>query len=148
MAAEARSAPVRRAGMKSLHGIDIRTGQPVALTFDRTIQAIEAGTSSDGTFLAPGWVDLQINGFGGVDYNTPTVSIDDLARSIDVVLSTGATRVWPTVITAAPESMCAALANLAAARETLPPGDVFDGFHVEGPHISPDDGPRGAHPRA
>src|SRR5262249_51041292 len=32
-------------------------------------------------------------------------------------------------------------------KETLPEGVAMDGFHVEGPHISPDDGPRGAHPR-
>src|ERR1019366_1443623 len=35
----------------------------------------------------------------------------------------------------------------AAARESVPEGYAIDGFHVEGPHISPEDGPRGAHPR-
>src|SRR5436190_16450624 len=43
--------------------------------------------------------------------------------------------------------MRAALENLARAKDTLADGDAMDGFHVEGPHISPDDGPRGAHPR-
>ena len=38
------------------------------------------------------------------------------------------------------------LANLARARESLAEGEAMDGFHVEGPHISPEDGPRGAHP--
>jgi N-acetylglucosamine-6-phosphate deacetylase len=134
--------------VKTLHGLDVRTGQPIALAFDRAIESIEQSASGDESYLAPGWIDLQVNGFGGVDYNTPNVPIDDLARSIDALLSTGTTRAWPTIITAAPEAICAALANLAAARETLPLGDVFDGFHVEGPYISPDDGPRGAHPRA
>jgi N-acetylglucosamine-6-phosphate deacetylase len=133
--------------VKTLHGLDIRTGQPIALTFERSIESIERRASSDDRYLVPGWIDLQVNGFGGVDYNTPDVSVDDLARSIDALLSTGTTRAWPTVITAAPDAMCASLANLAEAREALPLGDVFDGFHVEGPHISPDDGPRGAHPR-
>ncbi|MCC6389486.1 MAG: amidohydrolase family protein, partial [Bryobacterales bacterium] len=32
------------------------------------------------------------------------------------------------------------------ARERLPHGHAIEGFHVEGPHISPEDGPRGAHP--
>jgi N-acetylglucosamine-6-phosphate deacetylase len=43
--------------------------------------------------------------------------------------------------------MISALENLARAKERLAGGEAMDGFHVEGPHISPDDGPRGAHPR-
>jgi N-acetylglucosamine-6-phosphate deacetylase len=40
-----------------------------------------------------------------------------------------------------------ALRNLARARDSLAEGGAIDGFHVEGPHISAEDGPRGAHPR-
>jgi N-acetylglucosamine-6-phosphate deacetylase len=43
--------------------------------------------------------------------------------------------------------MLSALRNLARAKANLPRGEAMDGFHVEGPHISSDDGPRGAHPR-
>jgi N-acetylglucosamine-6-phosphate deacetylase len=43
--------------------------------------------------------------------------------------------------------MTAALRNLARAKDELPEGEAIDGFHVEGPHICPEDGPRGAHPR-
>jgi N-acetylglucosamine-6-phosphate deacetylase len=57
------------------------------------------------------------------------------------------TRFYPTVITGSPADMLGALRNLKCAKETLPEGAAMDGFHVEGPHISPDDGPRGAHPR-
>ncbi|MGH9667236.1 MAG: N-acetylglucosamine-6-phosphate deacetylase, partial [Bryobacteraceae bacterium] len=59
----------------------------------------------------------------------------------------GATRVFPTVITGEPERMVGSLKNLAEAKRQLPDGAAMEGFHVEGPHISPDDGPRGAHPR-
>ena len=65
----------------------------------------------------------------------------------DVQFSAGVTRFFPTVITGAPDDMLAALRNLARAKETLAEGAAMEGFHVEGPHISPDDGPRGAHPR-
>ena len=88
-----------------------------------------------------------MNGFAGVDYNDPRCAHDAIARSIRTLFSTGVTRFYPTVITGAPDDMRAALANLARARETLAEGPAMDGFHVEGPHISPDDGPRGAHPR-
>jgi N-acetylglucosamine-6-phosphate deacetylase len=43
--------------------------------------------------------------------------------------------------------MRSALEHLGAAKESLPSGFAIEGLHVEGPHISPEDGPRGAHPR-
>jgi N-acetylglucosamine-6-phosphate deacetylase len=93
-----------------------------------------------------GFFDLQVNGFAGVDYNCAATPLDDIARSIQVMRTTGVTRFLPTVITGSPENMLAALRNLFRAKEALPEGLAIAGFHVEGPHISPDDGPRGAHP--
>jgi N-acetylglucosamine-6-phosphate deacetylase len=95
---------------------------------------------------APGFVDLQVNGFAGVDFNNPSAPQSELARAIDVILSTGVTRCLPTVITGPPDAMVAALRNLQKAKTELPRGRVFAGFHVEGPHSGADDGPRGAHP--
>src|SRR5271169_1728230 len=99
-----------------------------------------------------GFIDLQVNGFAGVDFNDPHSPHDQIARAIRAIFSTGVTRFFPTVITGSPERMAGAIANLAAARESLEPGLSFEAkameaFHLEGPHISPDDGPRGAHPR-
>src|SRR5262245_38103163 len=101
----------------------------------------------DDAYLSAGWVDVQVNGFAGVDYNSPQTPPEEIARSLQVLFSTGVTRFYPTVITGGPEEMRGALENLARAKEALPNGDAMDGFHVEGPHISPDDGPRGAHPK-
>ena len=100
-----------------------------------------------GIFEAPGFIDLQVNGFAGVDYNQPGAALDEIARSIRALHACGVTRFLPTVITASPEAMEGALRNLAAACELPAEGDSIAGFHVEGPHISPEDGPRGAHPR-
>ena len=100
----------------------------------------------DGIFITPGFIDLQVNGFAGVDYNSPTAALEDIANSIRIIFSTGVTRFFPTVITGSPEDMLGALRNLARARETLADGPAMEAFHVEGPHISPHDGPRGAHP--
>jgi N-acetylglucosamine-6-phosphate deacetylase len=96
---------------------------------------------------ARGFIDLQVNGFAGVDYNCPATPHDEIARSLRALFATGVTRFYPTVITGPPGDMQAALRNLAGARERIPDGEAIDGFHVEGPHISPEDGPRGAHPR-
>jgi N-acetylglucosamine-6-phosphate deacetylase len=100
-----------------------------------------------GVWSAPGFIDLQVNGFAGVDYNCPTTPHDEIARSLRALFATGVTRFYPTVITGPPADMEAALRNLADAREGVENGEAIDGFHVEGPHICPDDGPRGAHPR-
>jgi N-acetylglucosamine-6-phosphate deacetylase len=97
-------------------------------------------------WLASGFIDLQVNGFAGADYNSPETPAEAIAASLRALFSTGVTRLFPTVITGPPERMTAALRNLALARETLEDGAAMEAFHVEGPHISPEDGPRGAHP--
>jgi len=94
-----------------------------------------------------GLIDLQVNGFAGVDYNSPAAAHEEIARSLRALFGTGVTRFYPTVITGSLPDMQAALRNLGAAREAIPDGEAIAGFHVEGPHICPDDGPRGAHPR-
>ena len=97
--------------------------------------------------VSPGFIDIQVNGFAGVDYNSARTPHDEIARSIRAQYACGVTRFFPTVITGGPDQMSGALRNLADAKESLAEGVAMEAFHVEGPHISPDDGPRGAHPR-
>ena len=127
-------------------GIDAISGAAVEVRGNGAIAAVSPA-ARPGRYIAPGWIDLQVNGFAGVDYNTPEAPLEEIARSIRVLYSTGVTRFYPTVITGSPERMRGALANLSRAKDTLAEGAAIEGFHVEGPHISPEDGPRGAHPR-
>ena len=104
------------------------------------------------SFIAPGFIDLQINGFAGVDFNDPAITSDALAASIERLFATGVTKFLPTIVTGPRERIVGALRNLAAAKREfraagLPAADAIAGFHIEGPNISPEDGPRGAHPR-
>src|SRR5437763_8611880 len=129
-------------------GIDVETGGPIELSFDGTgISVRRADGVPDDSQIAPCFIDLQVNGFAGVDYNNPATSHDDIARSIAALFATGVTRFYPTVITGPPADMQAALRNLSRAKDSLGDGGAIDGFHVEGPHICPEEGPRGAHPR-
>jgi N-acetylglucosamine-6-phosphate deacetylase len=128
-------------------GIDARTGLPIELAFQESIRSVGPSAETAPLYLSPGFIDLQVNGFAGVDYNHPRASHAEIARSLRAQFATGVTRLYPTVITGAPGEMLECLRNLSAAREVLPEGRAIDGFHVEGPHISPEDGPRGAHPR-
>ncbi|MGE5647201.1 MAG: N-acetylglucosamine-6-phosphate deacetylase [Acidobacteriota bacterium] len=129
-------------------GVDALTGRLAALRFGAMIESVEGreGTRGD-LYVAPGFIDLQVNGFAGVDYNNPAASLEDIARSIRALFATGVTTFLPTVITGSPDGMAASLRNMADAKQKLPEGVAIEGFHVEGPHICPDDGPRGAHPR-
>jgi N-acetylglucosamine-6-phosphate deacetylase len=127
-------------------GTDEITGAAIEIAFHDTIQSVAPAAHSDGLYLAPAFIDLQVNGFAGVDYNHPQTSRDDIARSLRAQFATGVARLYPTVITGEPRAMCDCLRNLADAREAVEGGDAFEGFHVEGPHISLEDGPRGAHP--
>src|SRR5258708_7731787 len=125
-------------------GREASNGERITVEFERAIQYVDpvlGHDESDDVWLAPGFVDIQVNGFAGVDYNSPAAPHDEIARSIRVMFSTGVTRFFPTVITGSPEGMVGALRNPAAARESLPEGRAMEAFHVEGPHISPEDGP-------
>ncbi len=128
-------------------GRDVFSDAPVEVAFHETIEALAVPAAAQDLYLAPGWIDLQVNGYAGVDFNQPRTPFEDIARAIQALFATGVTRCYPTVITGAPAEMEAALRNLARAAAALPEGEAMDGFHVEGPHISPEDGPRGAHPR-
>ncbi len=128
-------------------GIDVLTGKPIEVEFGETIRATYPAPVEAGLYVAPGWIDIQVNGFAGVDYNHPQTRHEEIARSIRVQTASGVTRLYPTVITGAPHDMEASLRNLSRAKDSLAEGAAIDGFHVEGPHIGIEDGPRGAHPK-
>ena len=112
----------------------------------RIARVEEAGAGNGEPWIAPGMIDIQVNGFAGVDYNSPDTEQDEIARSVEVIRATGVTRFLPTVITGSNDNIRGSLKNLARARRELANGGSMTGFHVEGPWISGVDGPRGAHP--
>jgi N-acetylglucosamine-6-phosphate deacetylase len=131
---------------KTCTGIDVATNDAITLSFeDRILTRSASGPAATSpVFIAPGFIDIQINGFAGTDFNNPNATQTELARAIEAIVATGVTRCLPTVITASPDDMLSCLRNLRAAQRSLP---AIAGFHVEGPHIGAEDGPRGAHPK-
>jgi len=90
----------------------------------------------------PGFCDLQVNGFAGVDFNDPRCTLERLQHATESLRTTGVTRFLPTLITSSLSSFSRCARNFAEL-----PTSAAIGIHMEGPYISPLDGPRGAHPR-
>lgn len=136
-------------GTRACFGRNPFTNSGFALTFsDRILSLTAREELPTDLFVAPGFIDLQVNGFAGVDYNSPETPAEEIGRSIEALFATGVTRFLPTIITSSEENIVGCLRNLVKARESLGHiGKSIIGFHIEGPHISPEDGPRGAHPR-
>ena len=99
-------------------------------------------------WLAPAFFDLQVNGFAGVDFNSTEVTAEDYRRAVRALWTTGVTRFCPTIISASQEHLCRCLQAAAEAAADPIAGPSIAGIHLEGPYISPEDGPRGAHLRA
>ena len=96
--------------------------------------------------MSHGYVDLQVNGFAGIDFTSRVLS----ARGIDQVgrdlFDRGTTAYCPTVITSSMATYTHCLPLLAAHRGT-PSVATNLGIHLEGPFLNPTDGTRGVHPR-
>ena len=97
--------------------------------------------------LTAGLVDLQVNGFAGVDFNADTITPAEIDRAMEAMLATGVTLCLPTIITAHPHELDARLRGLDAAisASTLGPA-MCPGYHLEGPFLNPGQGYSGCHP--
>src|SRR5512136_2002021 len=89
-----------------------------------------------------GFLDLQVNGFAGVDFNDPATTPDQVQQAIAAMRAHGVTQVLPTLISSPVGQFerCARTLLRTDAQAIL-------GVHAEGPYISPEDGARGAHRR-
>jgi len=125
---------------------------PVRIEFDRgTIRAVapvpdEAGSADTLPFVAPGLIDIQINGYGGQDFASPELTpenVVEIARRMDAF---GVRWFLPTLCTASFEVFVHALRTIdEACRSSREAAERIAGVHIEGPYISPEEGPRGAH---
>ena len=134
--------------MHRISGRDPATGQGIAITVEEgSISAIQPTGDAGDAYLSAGLVDLQVNGFGGIDLNDGKVTPDTVAALAHKLLEFGVTTFLPTVITASERQIMKTLGVIAEARRNLPLlARMIPFVHVEGPFISPEDGPRGAHP--
>jgi N-acetylglucosamine-6-phosphate deacetylase len=95
----------------------------------------------------PQYIDLQINGYAGVDFNRDNLSDADLYRACELLREDGVGGVLATIITDELPRMTARLERIAAIRQRNPlVREMIWGIHIEGPFINATPGYVGAHP--
>lgn len=123
----------------------------VRLTDDGYTAAVAKANQEPGlgSHLTAGLIDLQVNGFAGVDFNDDQVGPADIERALNAMLECGVTTCLPTIITASRNKMRSRMQALdrAVAASKLGPWMV-PGYHLEGPFLNPMTGYAGCHPRS
>ncbi|WP_432987059.1 N-acetylglucosamine-6-phosphate deacetylase [Dactylosporangium sp. CA-233914] len=132
---------------RTVTGRDPATGRPLRVTVaGGIIAAVGDGPPDETRWLAPGLIDLQVNGFGGHDLNAAGLAAETVAALTAGLRARGITTFVPTLVTAEHERITHALVAIAAARRADPGvRRAIPYVHLEGPHLSPEDGPRGVH---
>ncbi|QJD87728.1 N-acetylglucosamine-6-phosphate deacetylase [Cohnella herbarum] len=111
------------------------------------IRVIE-GEATGLPWISAGWIDLQVNGIAGYDFNGRQATLEDVEGVTRALHGKGVAAYLPTVITGEFERMRSGLSTIAqACRSGKFAADSIVGIHVEGPYLSGEDGCRGAHPR-
>jgi N-acetylglucosamine-6-phosphate deacetylase len=129
-------------------GISVFTREPVDVEVRG--EHIERVTPSKAKvhlpYISPGFLDIQVNGYMGSDYSLEDLSEEQVAKIIFHLNRSGTTQHVPTIITAPHNRI---LRNLKVITKAIQSSrDIactISGIHIEGPFISPADGPRGAH---
>ncbi|QNK55792.1 N-acetylglucosamine-6-phosphate deacetylase [Paenibacillus sp. PAMC21692] len=128
------------------------TGEPISIRMESgcfaVIESIAVENKEELPIIAPGLVDLQINGYGGYDFNTLPIPEEAISEAVRKLWEQGVTSFYPTVITNSGEAIQAAMETIArVCGQDAAAARGVAGIHLEGPFISPHDGVRGAHNR-
>lgn len=135
-----------------LRGRNVITGRrtEIRITGDTIAEVtdLDEPAGARGPFIGPGLVDLQINGYRGYDFNQTPLD-QRTAESVSAELpAQGVTSYLPTLISNTEAATTQALRTIASTRAAAGAAKLIAGVHLEGPFISDQDGPRGAHHRA
>lgn len=137
-------------GETEIRGILYSDGIPVSIYVDdegiiTAVEPIRDTRDQPDYYISPGLIDLQINGYMGIDFTDTTITQEDMREVTRALWSTGVTQYLPTVITNSDEVLQGCFRKLGKyVRDPLIAASI-PGFHLEGPYISPVKGFRGAH---
>ena len=115
--------------------------------FSTITKVKESSLNHQDVCIAPPLIDIQVNGFAGYDLNSDDVKTADVCQMVKSLWKTGTGVCCPTVVTGSNQRMSKSIQVITAALKDPTINRSIIGIHVEGPYISPQDGPRGAHPK-
>jgi N-acetylglucosamine-6-phosphate deacetylase len=115
--------------------------------FSTITKVKESSLNHQDVCIAPPLIDIQVNGFAGYDLNSDDVKTADVCQMVKSLWKTGTGFCCPTVVTGSNQRMSKSIQVITAALKDPTINRSIIGIHVEGPYISPQDGPRGAHPK-
>jgi N-acetylglucosamine-6-phosphate deacetylase len=136
-----------------LRGRHYRTAQPLDVVCERgQIARIEAPShhrpDAEAEWIAPAFCDVQINGCEGISFNSAALTQDQIRHVVTTCRKHGIAQLCPTLVTNSHDAFVHGFRTIREAREQdVELARAIVGIHQEGPYISPDDGPRGAHPK-
>jgi len=134
-----------------LKGYSYKDNTPVGIAIQgERIQNITTchETFQDNYLIGPGFTDIQVNGYGGFDYNEIHRDPLTLSSISSQLYKEGVTTHFPTIITNSSKQISQLIKQVIALRKQDELSALsIQGLHIEGPFISPVDGPRGAHPK-
>ena len=134
-----------------IKGISALSGTVVEISIDRnSIQNVVEIKEpvKDLPYVAPGFLDMQVNGYNGSDYSLADLSAHHIVNIITSLAASGTTQHVPTFVSMPEERFLRNLRITAQAIRNSPRvAAAIPGLHIEGPFISSEDGPRGAHDR-
>ncbi|MFN4261880.1 MAG: N-acetylglucosamine-6-phosphate deacetylase [Gemmataceae bacterium] len=108
----------------------------------------ERAPDLEGGWIAPALFDLQINGCDGYSFNSEQLTIEHARHIITTCHKHGISQLCPTLITNSHHALRHGMTTLRRACEVdAAIARAVPALHLEGPYISAEDGPRGAHPR-
>ncbi len=129
------------------------TGRPVEVTIaGGRITTISEPTAApiDHTadWVAPSFFDIQVNGAHGISFNSDRLTADEVRGVADTCRGHGTGGFCPTLITAGSDALTHGFATFARLCDNdTELARMVPAFHLEGPYIAAEDGPRGAHPK-
>ncbi len=132
-----------------LHAKHYATGRAISISVEAgRIIAISDSDQNPTQWVAPAFFDPQINGCLGIAFNSPSLTPEQVRTVADECRKHGVGAFLPTLITASFDALRHGFATLTKAIEADAEfADRIPGFHLEGPYLSVEDGPRGAHPK-
>lgn len=89
------------------------------------------------SFDRSGWVDLQVNGFLGIDFSSPDLTLQQIRDVTDALRERGTSAYCPTLVTSAPGVFERNLPILAQAMREDSLREHIAGIHLEGPFLCP-----------